>query len=43
MVCNETAIKDLSPPPCLCEEFINHDGILYKLYALGDDVCIYNI
>lgn len=42
MVCKETAIKDLSTP-CLCEEFINNDGILYKLYALGDDVYYYII
>jgi inositol-1,3,4-trisphosphate 5/6-kinase / inositol-tetrakisphosphate 1-kinase len=27
--------------PCLCQEYCNHDGILYKVYVLGDFISVH--
>lgn len=37
LIFKESALDDLITP-CLLEQFVNHDAILYKIYALGDDV-----
>jgi inositol-1,3,4-trisphosphate 5/6-kinase/inositol-tetrakisphosphate 1-kinase len=27
--------------PCLCQEYANHDSLLYKVYVLGDHVSVH--
>jgi glutathione synthase/RimK-type ligase-like ATP-grasp enzyme len=29
------------PSPCLCQEYVNHDSWLYKVYVLGDFCSVY--
>lgn len=31
----------VSKAPCLCQEYSNHDALLYKVYVLGDFVSVY--
>jgi inositol-1,3,4-trisphosphate 5/6-kinase/inositol-tetrakisphosphate 1-kinase len=40
-VCMDATSLQRIVPPCLCQEFSNHDAILYKVYVLGDHVSVH--
>jgi inositol-1,3,4-trisphosphate 5/6-kinase/inositol-tetrakisphosphate 1-kinase len=33
--------KIIEKTPCLCQEYANHDSLLYKVYVLGDHVTVH--
>ncbi|XP_013405696.1 inositol-tetrakisphosphate 1-kinase-like [Lingula anatina] len=37
VVFNEDGLRDL-PPPCVAQNFTNHDAVLYKVYIIGDHI-----
>lgn len=37
IVFNERSFKDCKPP-CVAQSFINHDGLLYKIFIVGDTI-----
>ena len=37
---NSTGLSKV-PAPCLLQEYANHDGVLYKVYVLGDEVYVF--
>jgi len=41
IVLNRNGLKKLSPRPTLLQEYANHDGILFKVYVLGEDVMVF--
>jgi inositol-1,3,4-trisphosphate 5/6-kinase/inositol-tetrakisphosphate 1-kinase len=41
IVLNRNGLKKLSPRPTLLQEYANHGGMLFKVYALGDDVRVF--
>ncbi|ELU11765.1 hypothetical protein CAPTEDRAFT_31605, partial [Capitella teleta] len=39
LIFNEAGLKDVSPP-CVAQSFINHNAVLYKIFAIGRHHCI---
>lgn len=37
IVFNENSLKDCKPP-CVAQSFVKHDGVLYKIYVVGDEI-----
>ena len=35
LVFHEKALEEINPP-CVAQSFINHDGVLHKIFAIGD-------
>lgn len=39
---DESAVAKITDKvPCLCQEYVNHDAMLYKVYVLGDHVSVH--
>jgi Inositol 1,3,4-trisphosphate 5/6-kinase ATP-grasp domain/Inositol 1,3,4-trisphosphate 5/6-kinase pre-ATP-grasp domain len=38
---DRTALIHLRKVPCLCQEYSNHDAVLYKVYVLGQHVSVH--
>ncbi|CAB4001226.1 Inositol-tetrakisphosphate 1-kinase [Paramuricea clavata] len=35
IIFNEEGLQDINPP-CVCQEFVNHNAILYKVFVIGN-------
>ncbi|XP_028396256.1 inositol-tetrakisphosphate 1-kinase-like [Dendronephthya gigantea] len=35
IIFNEEGLQDITPP-CVCQEFVNHNAILYKVFVIGN-------
>lgn len=38
---NESSLEHIHGTPCLLQEYVNHDAVLYKVYVLGNNVRVY--
>lgn len=41
IILNPDSFPQAASLPCLCQEYCNHDAILYKVYVLGDHVSVH--